>query len=295
MRAAAWLLTLCVVAFTIALISLLLRSGEVSAQSCSCGGSTGKIAKFTGTNSLGNSVITESSTGRIGIGTGNPMEKLDVIGGAFFRGNSARAMFAANQTGTGDIAAFFQGGTSKVVISNEGNVGIGTPTPSVKLEVEGEIRAQGVLKVGTAAPTSYSISTQRYVVEAPPSVVGQVIPLDVGLVDALCRDKDGCLVTLQMVNWDSAGHPGAVASKEERLFLSETSGWWRFTNNDVAGLDGNASLCEWPVFDCVFTDAESYTGTPNGRTDAGPGFGLLNLAGGSYSDTTTTCRIVIQD
>jgi len=40
-------------------------------------GTTGKIAKFTGTNSIGNSIITESSS-KIGIGIATPSSKLTV-------------------------------------------------------------------------------------------------------------------------------------------------------------------------------------------------------------------------
>jgi len=33
----------------------------------------------------------------------------------------------------------------------------------------------------------------------------------------------------------------------------------------------------------------------NQRADMNPAFGLLNVAGGSYRDLTTTCRVVIED
>ncbi|GEM_PF-6271853 len=98
-------------------------------------GTSGRIPKFTAPTAIGDSVIFQSTTGKIGIGTANPQEVLDVIGGAFFRGNSTRAMFAANQNGTGDIADFLQGGSYKVVITNTGNVGIGTANPSASLHV----------------------------------------------------------------------------------------------------------------------------------------------------------------
>lgn len=73
---------------------------------------------------------------------------------------------------------------------------------------------------------------------------GTANSIDVGLIDSWCRDKDGCLVI-----WDRAGHPGAVGGRAKRLFLTETSDWWRFTNNDVEGLDGKAKHSEWPVMD----------------------------------------------
>jgi hypothetical protein len=152
--------------------------------------------------------------------------------------------------------------------------------------------APGVLKVDLAAPTTFAVTGERYVVEATAASVGQVVPLDHALVQSLCRDKDGCEVTVSMINWDGAGQS---ASRTERLFLSETGGGWRFANIDVFGVDAASGSQDHAVFDCYLSDAETYTGVPNGRADAGAGFGLLNTAGGGYSDITTTCRVVIID
>src|SRR5437016_6177835 len=44
-------------------------------------GTAGKIAKFTGANSIGNSIITESNS-KIGVGIATPSSKLTVQGGA---------------------------------------------------------------------------------------------------------------------------------------------------------------------------------------------------------------------
>jgi hypothetical protein len=57
-------------------------------------GTTGKIAKFTGTNSIGNSIITESSS-KIGVGIVTPSSKLTVQGGA------TNPMILGNNTGSG--------------------------------------------------------------------------------------------------------------------------------------------------------------------------------------------------
>jgi hypothetical protein len=135
----------------------------------------------------------------------------------------------------------------------------------------------------------------RYVVSAPPAQVGRVVPLDSARMDQLCRDEDGCEVTVQMVNWAPVAQPGNVASRSQRLFVSQNSRWWRFSNVDVDGGDGNGVLNEWATWDCIFTDAETYTGVANGRADPGIGFALLNVAGGDYSDTAVTCRIVVED
>ena len=57
-------------------------------------GTTGKIAKFTGTNSIGNSIITESSS-KIGIGIATPSSKLTV------QGSATNPMILGNNTGSG--------------------------------------------------------------------------------------------------------------------------------------------------------------------------------------------------
>ena len=160
--------------------------------------------------------------------------------------------------------------------------------------VAGKVRHEAVLKAGNAAATTYEVTTERYIVEAGPANVGSMIILDNDLVQSLCRDKDGCYAVLQMVNWDAAGQPGNVASRTAQLFLSETSEWWRLADLDIAGLDDNNSISDWSIFDCFFSDAET-GGGDNVRSDEAAGFGLLNTEGGSYSDATTTCRLLLSD
>jgi hypothetical protein len=60
-------------------------------------------------------------------------------------------------------------------------------------------------------------------------------------------------------------------------------------------LDGASGAQEYILNDCYFGDAETYLGTSNGRSDATVGWGLLNCQGCSYSDTTTICRVVLED
>lgn len=151
----------------------------------------------------------------------------------------------------------------------------------------------GLLQVGTAAPVPYAIDAERYVVEAEPADVGVVVPIDQGLISQLCQDLDGCKVTLGMLDW-VVTQPGAQAFRHVQLHLSETSSWWRM-ENDVSDNDGNGFGGHFDVFDCILTDAEAWTGFPNGTADTQMGFGLLNVQGGSYPDETTRCRVVFED
>ena len=105
----------------------------------------GAITFRDGSNGAENVRITDS--GNVGIGTSSPTYKLQVTGSA-----SALRVDGTN-TGT-DILASFAGrgvfgidapgvGNGRFIVTDSGNVGIGTSSPSVKLEVAGE------LKVGT--------------------------------------------------------------------------------------------------------------------------------------------------
>jgi hypothetical protein len=79
----------------------------------------------------------------VGIGTTSPGSLLHV------EGSRTTAAFQANQTGTGVIANFKQGGSSKVLIDNSGNVGIGTTSLSSKLQVAGSTQSTD-FKVGSS-------------------------------------------------------------------------------------------------------------------------------------------------
>lgn len=186
-------------------------------------------------------------------------------------------------TDNGDTEALFVDATT-------GNIGIMTTVPQAPLHVNGHIRSQGIYQVGIGTPTTYLYNTQRYILDATPAEVGKVVPLDDTIMSSFCRDKDGCIVSIQTIN---AGGLGAVWSRTSRLYYSETSTQWRF-DNDVLGTDSNSVTHEWITWDCYFTDAETWTGSANGRADNEQGFGLLNFKGG-LSDATTTCRVVIED
>ena len=96
---------------------------------------------------------------------------------------------------------------------------------------------------------------------------------------------------VQMVNWSQTGR---AATRQAHLFLSQSTARWRISN-DVEGLDANSGVNEWGAWDCYSTDAETSSNSSNGRLDNTQGFGLLNAAGGSYSDSNTTCRILFMD
>lgn len=190
--------------------------------------------------------------------------------------------------------AYVTGPKTGMVIDHLSNVGIGTVNPRGKLDVEGEIwyniRVAGSTYKETLAKTVYPAYGGE-------PFVGIVRSVSENAIRQYCGDIDGCLMTISMWNYDWFNRPYQTASREERFFYnaSSTLGWWRFANNDLEGRNNDGIVHEWGVWDCYFTDAETSIGINNGRADSNRDFGLLNVRGGSYSDTSTDCYLTMRD
>lgn len=113
-----------------------------------------------------------AKNGNVGIGTTNPSEKLEVNGNvklslssSLYLGNSGEKITspsngdlelhsrtelrikANTNNASGNSIEFYNGGTEKMRIASSGNVGIGTTSPSEKLEVDGNVKTSGTLTV----------------------------------------------------------------------------------------------------------------------------------------------------
>ena len=129
-------------------------------------GTVNYLAAFTGANQIGDSIIYDTGT-NVGIGTTAPGEKLQVVGNIklggtegdikdvhaiigyndlFLKGNSAET---APVYIAGSQLRVYAGGSERMTILSNGNVGIGTTEPGYKLDVSGEIRATGAILSNT--------------------------------------------------------------------------------------------------------------------------------------------------
>ena len=118
-------------------------------------GTTNYVAKFTAAGTVGNSQIYDNGI-NVGIGTSNSFANLTIsnngAGGVeFFPGNATNTTQHYNRSSSAYVVnkviaseyRFIAGSSEALTISTSGNVGIGTITPSAKLEVSGRISQVG--------------------------------------------------------------------------------------------------------------------------------------------------------
>ena len=102
-----------------------------------------------------------ASDGNVGINTTSPSDKLDVNGAVYIRGGNSLKLdntsnnYVAQINNGGSSGAstlvFQTGGSPRMRIINNGNVGIGTATPSTELEVVGTVTCTTLVETSSVS------------------------------------------------------------------------------------------------------------------------------------------------
>ncbi len=144
---------------------VLTRTSADGASPSSITSTQNRIAKFTdNAGTLGDSVITEATSGKLGIGTASPNYEITLFGndvglqlissvtgttaadGFRFGISSVNDAFLFNQEATDMF--FGTSATERMRIKASGNVGIGTSNPTQKLDVAGDINTSTQYRIG---------------------------------------------------------------------------------------------------------------------------------------------------
>jgi site-specific recombinase XerD len=101
--------------------------------------------------------VNVNSSGNLGIGTTSPFGKLNVVGNSTNPIGKAALVLIQNET-NGDILTASAGATTRFVITNNGNVGIGSSLPASALEVNTPSAASSITIDGNSSTVGSSLS-----------------------------------------------------------------------------------------------------------------------------------------